>query len=88
MFKKLFISLFFSTVLAVIPFLVFAQKDAVLFFIAAINDVDGAPIKKSEIIVTNDIDSKIIKPSLIKNELKYQITTNQKITIKFVMHNI
>ena len=46
MFKKLFISLFISTVLVVIPFLVFAQKDAVLFSIAAINDVDGTPVKK------------------------------------------
>jgi len=82
MFKKIFISLFISTVLIVLPFLVFAQKDAILFSIAAINDVDGTPIKKSEIIVTNDMDSKIIKPSLIKNELKYQVTTNQKITIK------
>lgn len=82
MFKKLYINLFISAILVAFPLLVFAQKDAILFSIVAINDIDGVPIKKSEIIVLNDIDSKIIKPTLIKNELKYQITTNQKITIK------
>ena len=60
MFKKIYISLFISTVLVAFPFLVFAQKDVVIFSIVAFNDVDGTAIKKSEIIFSIDDDPLIL----------------------------